>query len=290
VGRRTGIRVQVSHLKTSGRNNWHLLDGALKLIRDARQEGVEVASDRYPYTASCTDLDVILPDWASGGGRAAVLARLRDPSTRKRIREELLAGRDEHYWSSVMIGSTAHPDNTRFQAMRLPEVAKILGLEPVDAALYLIDSDELKTGGIFFGMSEENMWRILREPYVMLGSDGSLRSPTGPLSHDHPHPRAYGTFPRFIRASLDGQTVPLPEAVHKMTGLPAEQFRLKDRGVLSKGKLADVVVFNADRIRETTTYAKPHQLAEGIDHLIVNGTLTMKDGKPTGLRGGRFIE
>ncbi|MFH0908390.1 MAG: D-aminoacylase [bacterium] len=289
VGRRSGIRVQVSHLKTSGRRNWRLLDGALERIRKARADGIEVASDRYPYTASCTDLDVILPDWASCGDRAVVLGRLRDPSTREKISGDLLAARDELYWGTVMIGSTLHPDNARFQGERLPDIARELGVEPVDAALHLMETDELRTTAIFFGMSEENMWRILAEPYVMIGSDGSLRSPEGPLSHDHPHPRAYGSFPRFLRASLDGKTVPLPEASRKMTSLAAKQFRLKDRGTIAKGMLADVVVFDPAKIAERSTFVKPHQLSEGIDELIVNGTLTIHAGKPTGNRAGLFL-
>jgi len=289
VGRRAGIRVQVSHLKTSGRSNWHLLDGALERIHKARAEGLEVASDRYPYTASCTDLDVILPDWASGGGREVVMGRLRDPSTRKKIREDILAARAGNYWETVMIGSTWHADNARFQGEKLPDIARVLGVEPVDAALHIMETDELRATAIFFGMSEENMWRILAEPYVMIGSDGSLRSPEGPLSHDHPHPRAYGSFPRFVRASLDGKTVPLPEAVRKMTSLAAEQFRLKDRGTIAKGMLADVVVFDPAKIAERSTFVKPHQLSEGIDELIVNGVLTIHRGKPTGDRGGRFL-
>ena len=124
----------------------------------------------------------------------------------------------------------------------------------------------------------------------MIGSDGSLRSPTGPLSSDHPHPRAYGTFPRFIQASLEGKTVSLPEAICKMTSLPADQFKLKDRGVLAKGMLADIVVFDPAKICERSTYANPHQLSEGIKHLVVNGTLTIRDEKETGQRAGRFIE
>ena len=289
IGRQAGVRVQVSHLKTSGRKNWHLVDAALDRIRHAREEGIEVAADRYPYTAASTDLDVVLPDWASEGGRDAVLARLRDPATRKRIREGLLASRDASYWSSILVGSTHHPDNKRFQGMPLLEVGKALSMEPVDALLYLVDSDELHTGGIFFGMSEENMWKILAEPWVMIGSDASIRAPTGPLGADHPHPRAYGAFPRFLRAALDGKTVALPEAVRKMTSLPASQFRLKDRGVLTAGTMADVVVFDPTRVRDTSTFAQPHQFAEGIKTVVVNGVVTVRDGRLTGERGGAFL-
>ena len=290
IGRQSGVRVQISHLKTSGRKNWHLLDAALDKIRRARNEGIEVASDRYPYTAACTDLDVILPDWASEGGREVVLKRLRDPQTRKRIRDELAASRDALYWESVTVGTTHHPANRSFQGLPLIRVAKELSLEPVDAVLHLMDSDELHTGGIFFGMSEDNLWRILREPYVMLGSDASIRSPDGPLSQDHPHPRAYGSFPRFLRAALDGKTVALPEAIRKMTSLPASQFGLKDRGVLAVGKKADIVVFDPAEVRDTATFEKPHQFAKGIDLVVVNGAVTIQDGRMTGKRAGMFLE
>ena len=290
IGRQSGVRVQISHLKTSGLKNWHLIDAALDTIRKAQNEGVEVASDRYPYTAACTDLDVILPDWASEGGREAVLKRLRDPQTRKRIRDDLAASRDAQYWESVTVGTTHRADNRQFQGMPLLQVAKRLSQEPVDALLYLIDTDELHTGGIFFGMNETNMWKILGEPFVMLGSDASARAPGGPLSYDHPHPRAYGTFPRFLRAALDGKTVQLPEAVRKMTSLPAEQFRLKDRGILATGKRADVVVFDPVEIRDMATFEKPHQFAKGIDLVVVNGVVTLRDGRLTGHRAGQFLQ
>jgi N-acyl-D-amino-acid deacylase len=138
-------------------------------------------------------------------------------------------------------------------------------------------------------MSEDNLWRILGEPYVMVGSDASLRAPWGPLSRDYPHPRAYGSFPRFIRAALDGQTVPLVEAVRKITSLPAEHFGLQGRGVLAVGHHADVVVFDPLTLRDRATYSAPHQLSEGVNHLLVNGRVTIRDGSLTGERGGRWL-
>ena len=160
----------------------------------------------------------------------------------------------------------------------------------VDALLHLIDADDLKTGGIFFGMSEENMWRVLAEPYISIGSDASLRAPQGPLSHDHPHPRAYGSHARFLRAALDGKTVPAAEAIRKMTALPAEQFGLQKRGQLKVGYFADIAVFDPESIRENTTYANPHQLSSGMRHVIVNGFQTLENGKCTDQRGGIFLE
>lgn len=291
VGRESGARVQISHLKTSGPANWSLIDRALDTIRRARADGVDAAADRYPYTASCTDLDVILPDWAAAGTRTEILGRLRDPATRARLRDELLAARgDGAYWTRVTIGSTRHPDHARYQGMPLVDVARDMGVEPVDAALRLITGDELSTGGIFFGMSEENLWRILAEPWVMIGSDGSLRSPEGPLSHDHPHPRNYGAFPRFLRAALDGRTVPVAEAVRKMTSLPADQFRLRDRGRIVPGFHADLAVWDPPALRDRADYGRPHQLADGMKMLVVNGTITLREGRLTGRRGGRLLQ
>jgi N-acyl-D-amino-acid deacylase len=289
VARESGVRVQVSHLKTSGRANWGLIDAALDKLNAARASGVEVAADRYPYTASNTDLDVILPLWASEGGRDAVLARLRNPADRARLRAELLANRPETYWGTIVIGSTAHPDHAGLQGLPLEEAARLLDLEPVDAALRLIDRDELRTSAFFFGMSEANMWRILAEPWVMIGSDASLRAPWGVLSHDFPHPRAYGTFPRFLRAALDGKTVPVEEAIRKMTSLPAAHFRLGGRGVLRAGAHADVLVIDPVKLRDTATFTKPHALAEGVEKVIVNGKVTLEAGALTGTRGGRVL-
>lgn len=289
VARASGVRLQISHLKTAGRANWHKLDAALEKICAARAEGLEVASDRYPYTASCTDLDVILPEWASQGGRAAILARLREPETRAKIRAEMAAERDERYWESVWIGSTHHPDNSGFAGKPILEAAAAWSLHPLDAALRLMDTDELFTGGIFFGMSEDNMGRILAEPWVMIGSDASIRAPWGPLSHDHPHPRAYGTFPRFLRAALDGKTVGVGEAVRKMTSLAADHFRLTDRGVIRPGAFADIIVLDPTAFRDRATYEKPHQFCEGVVGVWVNGVLTFRDGQETGARGGRML-
>ena len=289
VEKSSGIRIQISHLKTSGRANWDLIEKALGLIRSAKVDGVDVAADKYPYTSSCTDLDVIFPAWAEEGGNDAVLKRLRNPSDRARLREDLLKSRTEDYWETIVIGSTNHPDNARFCGMKLTDAAKQLGIEPVDAILHVTETDEVRTSAFFFGMSEENMIKILAEPYVMLGTDASLRAPTGPLSHDHPHPRAYGSFPRFLRMALDGKTVSLPEAIRKMTSLPASRFGLTDRGVLAAGKKADVIILDPATLHDTATYSAPHQLAKGIDRVIVNGVITLTHGKLTGFRAGKFL-
>lgn len=289
VGRESGIRVEISHLKTSGKANWGRLDAALAKIEEARRDGFAVAADRYPYTASSTDLDVIFPSWSHEGGGSALLSRLRDPASRAEIRAALLGAGVERDWGRITIGSTAAAENRRFQGMALVDAAKLLGMEPVDAVFHFAETDHLRTGAFFFGMNEQNMERILALPYVMLGSDASLRAPWGVLADDYPHPRAYGAFARFLRMCLDGKIVDLPEAIRKMTSLPASQFGFKDRGRLAPGLAADIVVFNPVSVRDLSDYGNPHRLAEGFDHVIVNGTPVLQDGKLTGNRSGRFL-
>ena len=290
IGLHAGARVEVSHLKTAGKNNWGKIDEALALIRGARDRGEPVAADRYPYTSGSTDLDVVLPAWAHEGGRDAVFERLADPAERDRMRQELLDGRDRDDWAGVVIGSTKHPDNTRFRGMDLLQVTDALGLDhPAETVLHFAETDRLGTTAFFAGMSEENMRRILAEPYVMLGSDASLRAPTGPLGEDYPHPRAYGSFTRFLRMAFDGDTVTPAEAVRKMTSLPAEQFGLSDRGRVAKGAKADLVIFDPETVRDEATYADPHRFSSGIRAVIVNGVLTFSDGNFTGDRAGRCL-
>ena len=290
IGRQAGVRVEVSHLKAAGHENWPLADKAIERLRTARAEGQDVAADRYPYLAGETSLDVVFPDWAAEGGHDATMARLHDPSLCERLRGELHeigGGRD---WSGIVIGSTKHPDNRRFQGMRLPDVSGELGRDPADTILHLARTDELSTQAFFFGQSEENMIDILAEPYVMIGSDASARAPTGPLSHGFPHPRGFGTFARFLRMSLDGKTVPPQEAIRKMTSLPADHFRLERRGRIAAGMMADIVVFDQARLRDLADYSNPQQLAVGFEHVIVNGTVTLTNGCLTDARAGSFIE
>jgi N-acyl-D-amino-acid deacylase len=182
-----------------------------------------------------------------------------------------------------------HPDNAAFRGQPLPDVARQLDMQPVDAVLHLTDSDDLETTAFFFGMSEANMLRVFDLPYVMLGSDGSLRAPEGPLSHDHPHPRAYGSFPRFLRMAMDGHTISLGEAIARMTSVSADTFGLDDRGVLASGKKADIVVLDPDRVNDCSTFGKPHQFAEGTTEVIVNGVMAMRQGLLTGERAGAFL-
>lgn len=281
--RQTGIRAEISHLKTSGRRNWHKIDAVLEKIEGAISDGLLLGSDRYPFCAAGTDLDVVLPDWAQEGAAKAECVRLADPALRKRLVDEINAlDRD---WSTVMIGGTWHADNKRFSGKRIAELTD----NPGEFVCSVLEKDGCKTGAFFFGMSEDNLAKILSRPWIVPGSDASLRAPWGPLGEDHPHPRAYATMPEFYRRLRD-LGFSREESVARMTSVPARRFELKGRGVLEKGAFADLVVWREQDFVIRATYDTPHQFTTGVRATMVNGTIPWSDGQLTGDRGGRFLE
>ncbi len=286
VARATRIRLQISHLKTAGANTWPLVDEVLRRLHDARAEGLEVLADRYPYIASGTDLDIILPMWARAGGAGQIMERLRDSACRARIRREIEETRAPDYWRTIVLGSTSAAE---LRGKPLLEAAHLMNVDPIEAALRLIEQDQTATSAFFFGMNEANMWKILADPNVVIGSDSSARAPTGPLSHEFPHPRAYGSFPRFLRAALEGRTVELPQAIRKMTSQAAEHFRLKDRGLVAAGAFADLLVFDPHAVADQASFANPHQLASGMRLVMINGIPTLNAQGLTGQRAGRIL-
>ena len=306
----TGIRAEISHLKTSGRKNWHKIDAVLDKIEGAMSEGLLLGSDRYPYCAAGTDLDVVLPDWAQEGGAPAELARLQIANLRAQIIEEINAlDRD---WSTVMIGGTWAEENKRFSGKT---VAEILGLETLDFRPGLASSvssplkssvlslksspgelitsillaDGCKTGAFFFGMSEENLAKIYSRPWIVPGSDASLRAPWGPLGKDHPHPRAYATMPEFYRR-VRALGFSREETVARMTSVIADRFGIRGRGRIEKGAYADLVIWNEAEFKAKATFTDPHQFTGGMKAVMTNGVISYCDGKFTGNRGGRFLE
>ena len=234
----TGIRAEISHLKTSGRKNWHKIDAVLEKIEGAMAEGLLLGSDRYPFCAAGTDLDVVFPDWAGEGGCPAECERLADPATRAKIVDEINAlDRD---WSTVMIGGTWHPDTKRYSGKTVAEIISgkstagerqpdvVRRMSPGELICSILALDGCKTGGFFFGMSEENLDKILAKPWIVPGSDASLRAPWGPLGADHPHPRAYATMPEFYRR-VRALGVSREEAVARMTSVIADRFAMSKR-------------------------------------------------------------
>ena len=306
----TGIRAEISHLKTSGRKNWHKIDAVLDKIEGAMSEGLLLGSDRYPYCAAGTDLDVVLPDWAQEGGAPAELARLQISNLRSQIIEEINAlDRD---WSTVMIGGTWAEENKRYSGKT---VAEILGLEtlefrpglassvssplkssvlslkssPGELITSILLADGCKTGAFFFGMSEENLAKIYSRPWIVPGSDASLRAPWGPLGLDHPHPRAYATMPEFYRR-VRALGFSREETVARMTSVIADRFGIRGRGRIEKGAYADLVIWNEAEFKAKATFTDPHQFTGGVKAVMTNGVISYCDGKFTGNRGGRFLE
>ena len=295
----TGIRAEISHLKTSGKKNWHKIDAVLEKIEGAMSKGLLLGSDRYPYCAAGTDLDVVFPDWAGEGGCPAECERLADPATRAKIVDEINAlDRD---WSTVMIGGTWHPDTKRFSGKTVAEIISgkstagerqpdvVRRMSPGELICSILALDGCKTGGFFFGMSEENLDKILAKPWIVPGSDASLRAPWGPLGADHPHPRAYATMPEFYRR-VRALGVSREEAVARMTSVIADRFAIPNRGRIAAGAFADVVVWKEDEFRANATYDDPHQFTSGVKCVMVNGVVPYADGKFTGNRAGRFLE
>ena len=288
----TGIRAEISHLKTSGARNWGKIDAVLEKIEGAIGEGLLLGSDRYPYCAAGTDLDIVLPDWAQEGAAKAECERLADAATRKRIVDEIDAS--DRDWSTVMIGGTWHPDNKPFSGKTVAEILSrsscpsLLSRSPGSLVCRVLELDGCKTGAFFFGMSEENLAKIYSRPWIVPGSDASLRAPWGPLGADHPHPRAYGTMPEFYRR-LRELGFSREETVARMTSVPARRFGIRGRGVIEKGAFADLVVWNENEFKSTATYVEPHKFASGVKCVMVNGTVPFADGLFTGERGGRFL-
>ena len=283
----TGIRAEISHLKTSGKRNWHKIDDVIDKIGAAVDAGKLLGSDRYPFTAAGTDLDVVFPDWAGEGAAKAECVRLADPATRARIVAELdQSGRD---WSQVMVGGTWVAQTKRFSGRLIPDVAAELGLTPGAAVCHILALDECRTGAFFFGMSEDNLDKILALPWIVPGSDASLRAPWGPLGADHPHPRAYATMPEFLSRLLT-LGVTLEDAIARMTAVPARRYNLKARGLVAPGFMADLLVLDLSNFKSASTYLAPHRFTTGVELVMVNGTITCQGGKFTGQRNGRFLE
>lgn len=284
IGERAGVPVQIAHLKASKPENWSLLPQALKLIDDARARGLDVAADRYPYTASSTSLSAQLPPWAHDGGSVALLDRLRSPETRQRI----LAGARERQWDKVLIAHS--PNCSEIESLTIAEIADERGTAPDETVLDILLETETRVSVIHFGMKDENLHAVLRHPAVMIGSDGSARMPTGPLGEGKSHPRSYGTFPRVLgKYAREEGVLSLPEAVRKMSRLPAERLGLSDRGRLAKGMKADMVLFNPDIVRDSATYTEPYQYPVGIEYVFVNGQVVIGPEGHTGALPGRIL-
>ena len=281
------------HLKASGSDNWGLMAGAIERLQRARDAGLPVTADVYPYTASSTGLTTIIPDKYHEGGAQALYDRLADTATRAQIRAELAAdGRwgDVSNAENVLVLHAKTEANRKYQGRTLADIATEQGVHPIDTALELIGSDRSRIGVAFFSMAEENLRHALRQPWVSICSDGTSMAPEGDFLRAPTHPRAYGSFARVLGHYVREQGVlTLPDAIRRMTSLPATTLGLAGRGRLAPGYFADVVVFDPATVADRATFADPHQLSAGVSEVLVNGTVTISGGTFTGELAGRAL-
>jgi len=292
VLRRAGVRGQLSHLKASGAANWPKTAEAIRRLRAARDEGVAVTADRYPYLASMTDLDsLLLPNWAVEGGREAELARLADPATRHRLAADLRHRHPETDYADRILIASVSPEGSQDAVGRT--LRQLAGeSDPIDVAFDLILSHRTQVTATYFSMSEENLREVLAEPYVAIGSDASLRHlpSRDEAGRGLAHPRAYGTAARFLGAYVrDAGLMDWQEGIRRLTSLPADIVGLADRGRLREGAWADLVVFDREAIADRATYEKPAAAPAGVRHVFVNGVQVVADGRHTGATPGRVL-
>lgn len=286
VARRTGCRVQISHLVVIGRDNWGSVARALELIDRARADGLDVAADVYPYIAGSGNLTQLFPDWALEGGKDAQLARLGDPELRGRIVADIRSKRLTGSWDDIIIAGGAF-GGLDVVGRSLPEIATAWGTEPERVVADLSERSGMTGVMVAFGRSEGDLVDALRHPAVMIGSDGRGLDPDGPTGVGRPHPRAYGCYPRLLGRYVREQgDLGLEEAVRKSTSQPAERFGFHDRGLVAAGMVADLVVFDAAAIIDVATFEDPHRFPVGVSHVVVSGEHVVADGRLTGSRPG----
>jgi len=298
IGREAHIPVEIWHFKIAGKANFGKMPDLIARVNQARAEGVDVEADTYAYTAWFNSMSAFVPAWAHDGGDAKLIERLKDPATRVRIRKDMeTPSKDwDNEWDEisgpqdVIIGVVQNPSLKKFQGKRLNEVAQIMNKDPMDTLFDLLIEDKAFTGCAVFGMSEPDVALALQQPWVSVDNDASGASPDGILGDEHPHPRAYGTFPRVLRKYVrEEKKLTLEEAIRKFSALPAQRMRLTDRGVLKQGMWADVVVFNPETVRDVATYDDPNRLSEGMEYVLINGVPVIEGGKMTGALPGRVL-
>ena len=298
IGREAGIPVEIWHLKTAGRNNWGRMPEVVAKIDAARTSGTDIGADTYAYTAWYNDLSAFIPPWAHDGGNARLIARLRDPALRARIRKDMLSTSSEwdNEWDeipgpeAVLIGVVHKADLLPLQGKTLAEVARLWKKDPMQSLFDLLIADDALTEVAVFGMSEADVALALQQPWVSVDNDSPGTSPQGILGQEHPHPRAYGTFPRIIRKYVrEEQKLTLHDAIRKFTALPAQRMRLTDRGVLKEGMWADIVIFDPATIHDAATFESPNQLSEGVEYVLVNGVPVIEGGKMTDALPGKIL-
>ncbi|HEX3231920.1 MAG TPA: D-aminoacylase [Pyrinomonadaceae bacterium] len=298
ISREAGLPAEIYHLKASGESNWPKMDQVIRMIEGARRKGLKITANMYTYPAGGTGLDASMPPWVWDGGREAGYKRLQDPATRQKIAQAIRTPSNDWENLYMLAGS---PDRLLLASFRteklkplagktLAEVAKMRGKDPVETIMDLVLEDRSRIGTIYFLMSEENIKKQIRRPWVSFGSDAASIAPEGNVLRSSAHPRAYGNFARLLGKYVrDEKVISLPEAIRRLTGLPATNLELDHRGFLKPGMFADVVIFDPQTIADRATFENPHQLSVGVKDVFVNGVQVLKDGEHTGTKPGRAL-
>ncbi len=292
IARDTGVSTQISHFKVAYPRNWHKIDAAIEKLDKAKDEGIPILADRYPYIAGSTGLSLYFPLWARQGTTKDFVARLKDPALDEKLRsyshkqEEKIGS-----WETIRICSVSTDKNKHLEGKNILEASAEAGKDTYDFMRDLLIEEENQVGMITFMMKEENLQRILAHPLVSIGSDGSAVAPYGVLHKGKPHPRFYGTFPRVLGKYVrEEKILTLPQAIRKITSVPADKFGFNGRGRISEGYFADLVVFDPDRVIDRATWEDPHQYPDGIGYVMVNGKVVVEGGETTGNLPGRILK
>jgi N-acyl-D-amino-acid deacylase len=298
IAREAGIPAEIYHLKAAGKNNWGKMEQVITKVDSARSAGLQITADMYTYPAGATGLDASMPPWVQEGGLQAWRIRLQDPTIRTKVIREMKTPTNQ--WENLLLAA-ASPEKVllvgfktdslkKFTGKTLGEVARIRGKSPEETAIDLVVQDNSRVGTVYFLMSEENIRRQIALPWVSFGSDAESAAPEGVFLKSSSHPRAYGNFARVLAKYVrEEKVLPLPEAIRKLSSLPAENLKIRKRGKLAVGYFADVIVFDPAKVQDHATFDQPQQFATGVQHVWVNGTQVLKYGEPTGAKPGRVV-
>ena len=297
ISEKANIPAEVYHLKAGGIPNHYKMDLAISKINKARDRGLEITTDMYNYIAGATGLDAHMPPWVQEGGYKKWVERLKDPLIRARVKKEMIKDTDD--WENlgylagpagVLFSDFKNPELRKYVGMTLKEVSEKLNKHYADVAMDFVIQDGSRVGVVYFLMSEENIKKQIQLPYMSFGSDAGSIAPEGDFLNSNPHPRAYGNFARLLGKYVrEEKVISLENAIYKLSGLSASKLKLKERGYLKEGYYADIVIFDPNTISDHATFAKPHQLATGMEHVFVNGVQVLKLGEHTGMTPGRFV-
>jgi N-acyl-D-amino-acid deacylase len=298
IGREAHIPVEIWHFKIAGKRNWGRMPELVAKMNAAREAGADISADTYAYSAWFNSFSAFIPPWAHDGGDAKLVERLKDPAMRARIRKDMTTPSEswDNEWQeipgpeAILIGVVQNAKLLPLQGKNLSQIAKMWNKDPIDALMDLLIEDNGFTEVAVFGMSEPDVTLALQQPWVAIDNDSSGTSPEGLLGQEHPHPRAYGTFPRILRKYVrEEKKLTLEDALRKFSALAAQRMRLIDRGVLKEGMWADIVVFDPSKVRDLATFEDPNQLSQGMEYVLVNGVPVIDQGKMTGARPGKVL-